>query len=249
MSTLLILSSATHPKGDMSNTETSSRLKGKVAIVTGAGSRSEDIGNGRAASILLARAGARLVLVDIKPEWVQATLKMIEDEAKSRGEAKQVNVVVVIADVTIPGDCKRVVDTAREKFGKLDILVNNVGVDGPPGTAIHVDVKAWEEGLKINVTTMMLMARFAIPEMLRTRPKDISGGTGKAIINLASVAGLQGGHHALLYPTSKGAVINLTRAMAAQSSKFGSRPRGRSLCNLRLQEIRERRTDRNGFVF
>ena len=77
------------PSSDnMSTTERTNRLKNKVAIVTGAGSRSEDIGNGRAASVLLARAGAKVVLVDLNSEWVQTTLRIIETETERQGGIK-----------------------------------------------------------------------------------------------------------------------------------------------------------------
>ncbi len=183
------------------------RLAGKVALVTGAGSRADGIGNGRAAAILLARSGARLVLIDTQEAWVQRTHAMIAAEG---GEA-----VVVIADVTKPDDCRRCVTTAVERFGQLDVLVNNVGIGGPAGTAVEVDLEAWSQGLLVNVTSMMLMAKFAIPEMKRQG--------GGAIVNISSVAGMLGGHPNLLYPTSKGAVINMTRAMAAQHGSDGIR--------------------------
>jgi len=174
------------------------RLKDRVAIVTGAGSRGDGIGNGRAASILLARNGARVVLVDMKQDWADKTREMIAAEG---GEA-----LVVVADVTKPEDCKRIVDAAVERWGRLDILVNNVGIGGPPGTATEVDLDGWNQGLLVNVTSMMLMSKFAIPEM-----KKVGGGS---IVNISSVAGLRGGIANLLYPTSKGAVVNMTRAMA-----------------------------------
>ncbi|MEO8558070.1 MAG: SDR family oxidoreductase [Rhodospirillales bacterium] len=179
------------------------RLDGKVALVTGAGSRADGIGNGRAAAILLARSGAKLVLVDSQQAWVQRTHDKIAAEG---GEA-----IVALGDVTKPADCQRLVAAAVERFGRLDVLVNNVGIGGPPGTAVEVDLDAWSQGLLVNVTSMMLMAKFAIPAMMRQG--------GGAIVNISSVAGMRGGHPNLLYPTSKGAVINMTRAMAAQHGK------------------------------
>ncbi len=173
-------------------------LQGKVAIVTGAGSRGDGIGNGRAASILLAEAGTRVVLVDANRGWGERTRDMIAAEG---GEA-----IVVEADVTDPVQCAAVVQRAQEAFGRLDILVNNVGVNGAKGTAVEVDLAEWTQGLLVNVTTMMLMAKFAVPVM--------AAGEGGAIVNIASVAGLRGGTPDLLYPTSKGAVVNMTRAMA-----------------------------------
>jgi NAD(P)-dependent dehydrogenase (short-subunit alcohol dehydrogenase family) len=179
--------------------DSTKRLHGKVAIVTGAGSRADGIGNGRATAILLARHGARVTLVDQNPAWVERTAAMIAEEG---GEG-----LTVLADVTVPADCAGIVRRTTEAWGRLDILVNNVGVSGPPGTAVEVDPEAWAEGLKANVTSMMLMAKYAIPAM-------IAGGGG-AIVNIASYAGLFGGHPHLLYPTSKGAVVNMSRAMAA----------------------------------
>lgn len=183
------------------------RLDGRVAIVTGAGSRAEGIGNGRAAAILLARNGARVVLADRETRWAVRTQEMIAAEG---GKA-----IVATADVSRPEQCAALVRSAVETWGRLDILVNNVGIGGPQGTAVEVDIDAWNKGLAINVTSMMLMAKYSIPEMTR------SG--GGSIINISSVAGLRGGIASLLYPTSKGAVVNMTRAMAAHHGRDGIR--------------------------
>ena len=183
------------------------RLSGKVAIVTGAGSRADGIGNGRAASILLARHGAKVALVDAMRDWAEVTARMIEAE---RGDC-----VVLAADVTDPAACADAVGQTVKRWGGLDILVNNVGVAGPPGTAVEVDPVAWDQAMRVNVTSMMLMAKYAIPEMRKR-------GAG-AIVNVASVAGLTGGHPNLLYPASKGAVVNMTRAMAAHHGIEGIR--------------------------
>ena len=182
-------------------------LDGKVVLVTGAGSRANGIGNGRAASILLARAGAKIALLDATPEWAEATARMIRDEGGA--------CLVIQADVTVPEQCAAAGATTVETWGRLDGLVNNVGVGGPPGNAVEVDIDVWDRALRINVTSMMLMAKYAIPEMRKL-------GAG-AIVNIASVAGLRGGHPSLLYPTSKGAVVQLTRAMAAHHGREGIR--------------------------
>jgi NAD(P)-dependent dehydrogenase (short-subunit alcohol dehydrogenase family) len=180
-------------------------LAGKVAIVTGAGSRpGEGVGNGRAASILLARAGAHVVLADAMPDWAEETRRMIAEEGGAES-------VVVGSDVTKPEDCARIVATAQERWGRLDALVNNVGIGGAKGDAEHCDLAEWNHGLLVNVTSMMLMAKYAVPAM-----RAAGGG---AIVNIASVAGLKGGHPSLLYPTSKGAVVNMTRAMAVHHAK------------------------------
>ncbi|MDE2582014.1 MAG: SDR family oxidoreductase [Rhodospirillales bacterium] len=189
-------------------TQPPARLADKVAIVTGAGSRADGIGNGRASAILLARNGAKVALVDQNPDWVARTQAMIDAEGGTS--------LTVLADVTDPDDCARIVRETVRAWGRLDILVNNVGISGPPGTAVEVDLAAWDQALRVNVTSMMLMAKYAIPEMLRA-------GHGGAIVNLASYAGLFGGHPSLLYPTSKGAVVNMTRAMAAHHAADGIR--------------------------
>jgi len=179
--------------------EKTNRLAGKVAIVTGAGSRADGIGNGRATAILLARHGAKVALLDTVAEWVDRTARMIEEE--------QGACTVILTDVTDAAQCQRAVAETVKRWGKLDILVNNVGIDGPKGNAVEVDPDAWDKALRVNVTSMMLMAKYAIPEM-----RKVGGG---AIVNLASVAGLRGGNPNLLYTTSKGAVVQMTRAMAA----------------------------------
>jgi NAD(P)-dependent dehydrogenase (short-subunit alcohol dehydrogenase family) len=182
-------------------------LQGRVAIVTGAGSRAEGIGNGRAAAILMAREGARVALIDTVAEWADTTRRMIEEEG---GEA-----AVMACDVSRNADCSEAVAQTVARWGRVDILVNNVGIGGPAGTAVDVDLEAWDQALRVNVTSMMLMARHAIPPMR-------AQGRG-AIVNVASVAGLIGGHPSLLYPTTKGAVVNMTRAMAAHHADAGIR--------------------------
>jgi NAD(P)-dependent dehydrogenase (short-subunit alcohol dehydrogenase family) len=183
------------------------RLRDKVAIVTGAGSRSEGIGNGRATAVILARHGARVTLVDMVGEWVEETAGLIAAE----GGISQ----TVLGDVSDPASCQAMVARTVEAWGSLDILVNNVGITGPGGTAVDVDPEAWDAAMRVNVTSMMLMAKAAIPAMIK------SG--GGSIINLTSIAGMLGGHPSLLYPTSKGAIINLTRSMASHHGRDGIR--------------------------
>ena len=191
----------------MADIHRDNRLQGKVAIVTGAGSRADGIGNGRATAIVMARHGARVMLVDAVVEWARKTASVIEAEG---GICE-----IVEGDVSDDASCKTVVAQTINAWGRLDILVNNVGITGPRGNALEVDADAWDRAMRVNVASMMLMSKHAIPEMIR------SG--GGSIVNLTSVAGLQGGHPSLLYPTSKGAVISLTRAMAAHHGRQGIR--------------------------
>ncbi|HKF78541.1 MAG TPA: SDR family oxidoreductase [Candidatus Dormibacteraeota bacterium] len=183
-------------------------MAGRVAIVTGAGSRAPGgIGNGRATSVVLARAGARVALLDTVREWADETLEMVEREG---GAA-----FVLETDVTDPEACRAAVAETVRRWSRVDVLVNNVGIGGPPGTAVDVDLDEWDRAMRVNVTSMVLMARCVIPEM-----RAAGGG---AIVNLGSVAGLTGGHPNLLYPTSKGAVVQMTRAMAAHHGREGIR--------------------------
>jgi NAD(P)-dependent dehydrogenase (short-subunit alcohol dehydrogenase family) len=165
-------------------------LTGRVAIVTGAGSLPGGIGNGRAAAILLAEDGCTVVCADLKQELAQRTVDMIEANGFGAGMAFS-------GDVTKAEDCQRLVESTVEKYGRLDILVNNVGVLGPKGTAVDVDMGEFIRGLEINVASMVLMAKYAVPAMRKNE-----GQWAGSIVNLSSVAGLMGGG---LYPTSKGA--------------------------------------------
>lgn len=188
-------------------------LRGKVAIVTGAGCAGDGIGNGRAMSIMLADEGCNVVCVDRDLSWAQKTCEL-SNAKPGRGRA-----VGLRGDVTSADDCAAVVDLAMSEFGRLDILVNNVGVLGPGGTALDVDMDQWAQAIEINVASMVKMAKYAIPEMIKNKGDENKG----VIINLGSVAGLKGGTPDLLYPVSKGAVVNMTRAMAAHHAKDGIR--------------------------
>lgn len=191
----------------------SQRLDGKVAIVTGAGSLGDGLGNGRATCLLLAEAGATVVCADRDPATAERTVEMIVQEG---GKAAS-----ICADVSSEKDCETLVTRAKDTFGRLDILINNVGIMGAEGTAVETDAGEWDQGLRVNVTSMMLMAKYAIPLMLKNEPGD--GGIRGSIVNMASIAGLQGGTPHLLYPTSKGAVVNMTRAMAYNHGHEGIR--------------------------
>ncbi|KAF5718569.1 2-(S)-hydroxypropyl dehydrogenase [Fusarium mundagurra] len=187
-------------------------LKGKVAIVTGAGCVGEGIGNGRAAAILLAEDGCSVVCVDLNQTWADKTVEMIK--AEGFGSA-----VSIVADVSKEAECKKIVDQAISTFGRLDILVNNVGIPGPPGNVTEVDMDRWRHAFSVNLESMILMARFTIPEMLKN-DEDSKG----SIVNLSSVAGLGAAAPKLLaYATNKGAIINLTKTMALEYGKQGIR--------------------------
>jgi NAD(P)-dependent dehydrogenase (short-subunit alcohol dehydrogenase family) len=183
----------------------SGRLAGKVAIVTGAGSRAPGIGNGRAAAILFAREGARVVLVDRVAEWAEQTLGMIADE---HGEA-----CVVEGNVTSPADCQGIVDEAVRRYGTVDILHNNVGI-GSSGSVLDLSLEEWDDVMQVNVKSMMLMSRQVVPVM--------AAHGGGSITNVSSVSSIRP-RGLTLYTTSKGAVNALTIAMAVDHAPQGIR--------------------------
>lgn len=180
-------------------------LAGKVAIVAGGGAKGDGIGNGRAAAILLARAGARVLVVDLSEADAARTVALIEEAG---GEA-----VAHAADVTRDADCKAVVEAALDRFGRVDVLDNNVGVSSR-GSVVDETEENWDRVMRINVKAMFLAAKHAVPAMAR------SG--GGAIVNVSSISALRP-RGLTAYSASKGAVIALTRAMAVDHAKDGIR--------------------------
>ena len=180
-------------------------LVGKVAIVTGGGAAGDGVGNGRAAAILLAKAGARVVVVDRELALAEYTVKTI---AELPGEA-----IAVQADLTRARDCAAMVEAALDRFGRLDLLDNNVGI-GSRGSVIDESEENWRRVMQVNVETMFLASKHAIPAMRR------SG--GGAIVNVSSISALRP-RGLTAYSTSKGAVIALTRAMAVDHGPEGIR--------------------------
>jgi len=182
------------------------RLNGRVAIVTGAGSQTEGIGNGRATAVLFAREGARVLLVDRRIEAAGLTARLIAEE---HGEAEP-----FAADVTSEAACRAMVERALERWGRLDILVNNVGI-GVAKRITEVTLEEWELQMRVNVTSMVLASKHAIPAMVATAG-------GGSIVNISSIAS-QRGRGLAPYAASKGAVEALTRAMAADHGRDGIR--------------------------
>jgi NAD(P)-dependent dehydrogenase (short-subunit alcohol dehydrogenase family) len=181
-------------------------LEGKVAIVTGGGAAGEGIGNGRAAALLLARAGARVLVVDRELALAQKTVDMIVADG---GEA-----AAHPADVTREADCEAMVRTAVNRYGRLDFLDNNVGISSR-GSVVDEQPETWRRVMQVNVESMFLTAKSAIPAMIRTAQ-------GGAIVNVSSISALRP-RGQTAYSTSKGAIIALTRAMAVDHGKSGIR--------------------------
>jgi NAD(P)-dependent dehydrogenase (short-subunit alcohol dehydrogenase family) len=181
------------------------RLKDKVCIVTGAGSRGPGIGNGRATAIAFAREGASVVLNDRDADAVEPTASAIRDEG---GTAS-----VCLGDLTVAADAEALTRHAVDKYGRVDVLHNNIGIDGA-GSVIEMTEELWDRVMMVNVKTMALASKFAIPAM-------VSSGGG-AIVNISSISALRP-RGLTPYSASKGAVIALTRAMAVDHAADGIR--------------------------
>lgn len=186
-------------------TERRGRLEGKVAIVTGAGTRGDGVGNGKATAILFAREGAKVVLADIELDKAQETLADIETEG---GVAS-----AFAADVTSEEQCRELAEFAVSEFGRLDVLDNNVG-NSHRAPVTEIDPADWDSIMELNVKSMMLTSRHAIPRM-----KESGGGS---IVNIASIAGLRASK-STVYTASKAAVIGLTKSMAGDHGREGIR--------------------------
>jgi NAD(P)-dependent dehydrogenase (short-subunit alcohol dehydrogenase family) len=151
------------------------RLSGKVAIVTGAASRGEGVGNGAATAILFAREGAKVVLVNRSA----ARAKALEEQIRAEGG----EAAACATDVTQPQSVEAMAQFAVARYGRLDILHNNVGF-GTPGTPETVGLDEWNHVLEASLTSAMLCCRSCIPRM------RASG--GGSIINVSSAAGAVG---------------------------------------------------------
>ena len=170
-------------------------LEGKVSVITGGA-----LGIGLGVALGFAQAGAKVVIADLN---VNAG-RDAETEVKKLGPAA----CFVQADVSKKADCQRVVTEAVSAFGRVDILVNNVGIQ-PKESYTNVEdmtEETWDRILAVNLKSAFLMSKFAIPEM-----RKIGGGV---IINTASVQGLQSQPLVPAYAASKGGILSLTRQMA-----------------------------------
>ena len=181
------------------------RLENKIAIVAGAGSRGDVIGNGQAAAILFAQEGAEVLLVDSSEERAARTAAMIKSDGGSAS--------IFIGDVTNPADCEAMVETAVRRYGRLDILHNNVGIGGA-GNVVELDPDVWDRVMEVNVKSMMLASKYAVPRMAETG--------GGAIVNISSISAIRP-RGLTAYTVSKGGVMALTWGMAIDHAKDGVR--------------------------
>jgi NAD(P)-dependent dehydrogenase (short-subunit alcohol dehydrogenase family) len=168
---------------------TVSRLKNKIALITGAGT-----GIGRAIALAFAREGAQLALVGRRTQPLEAV-------AKEAGGSP----LVLAADVSKQGDIDRILAETTTRLGGLNVLVNNAGILHI-GTAEQITEEQWDETFSINVRGLWMLSRSVLPHMRK------SG--GGSIINVASVLGINGARNRAAYASSKGATILLTKCMA-----------------------------------
>ena len=177
-------------------------LAGRVALVTGAAS-----GIGRAAARAFAREGARVVVSDVAAPGADETVRLITAKG---GEA-----CFVRADVAHEADVTALIDETVRRFGRLDCAFNNAGVPGEQARTADYGADTWARVLAVNLTGVWLCMRAEIPRMLAQG--------GGAIVNTASVAGLQGFPRHVAYTVSKHGVVGLTRTAALEYAREGLR--------------------------
>jgi NAD(P)-dependent dehydrogenase (short-subunit alcohol dehydrogenase family) len=185
------------------------RLTGKVAVVTGAASQAEGVGNGAAVAMLFAREGASVVLVNRSQDRAKALEEAIRAEG---GEA-----TAFAADVTRPDQTEAMAAFTAERYGRLDILHNNVGI-GAGGNTVTVSLEDWDRLIQANLTSAMLSCRACIPRM--------RAGGGGSIVNVSSSAGmlgLSGTPGAVAYTATKAGLQGLTLSVAADHAAEGIR--------------------------
>jgi NAD(P)-dependent dehydrogenase (short-subunit alcohol dehydrogenase family) len=187
----------------------SDRVKDKAIIVTGAGSSGPGMGNGKAASILYAREGGRVLLVDRAREAAEETRGIIE------GEVGPGRCAVHAGDVTSSEGCRAMAQACLDAFGAIDVLHNNVGIT-IPGGPVELAEADWDRLMAINVKGVFLACKHVLPQMERQRRG--------AIVNIASINAVRTlPAVAVAYAASKGAVISMTREIAIQYADRGIR--------------------------
>jgi len=175
---------------------------GKVALISGGGAAGDGIGNGRAAAILLARAGAKVMVADRELKLAERTVEMIGEESGTAA--------AFAADITDEADCRRLVEATVARFGRLDFLDNNVGI-GSRGSVVDEKPEQYRRVMQVNVESMFLLSKYAIPAMIDTAK-------GGAIVNISSISALRP-RGLTTYTVSKAAIIGLTRAMAVDHGR------------------------------
>lgn len=187
--------------------QSSMRLKNKIAIVVGGGQQpGETAGNGRAACLRFAEEGATVLVVDANLAAAEETVAMIADKG---GAAS-----AFAADIMQENACKAIADTCVARYGRIDILHNNVGRARGDSQAVDLASAMWDELMALNLRGMFLSIKHVLPVMR----KQQSG----SIINISSISSFASGQ-TLAYKTSKGAVNSMTQQMAFDNAPFGIR--------------------------
>ena len=171
------------------------RLQDKVTVITGGGS-----GIGRATSMLFAREGARVVVVDLAAESGNETARQIRSTG---GTAEYIH-----ADVSKSADVQSVVAAVVKSHGRVDVLFNNAGIEGPAAKLADYGEDDWARVIAVDLTAVFLGMKYVIPQMIQQG--------GGVIISTASVAGLVGFPGSAAYAAAKAGVINLTRLAAVE---------------------------------
>ncbi len=183
------------------------RLKDRVAIVVGAGSSGPGWGNGKATAVLFAREGAKVICVDVNEAAAQETAQIIVDEGHEA--------VAVQADVTRSDQVEALVSGSVERWGRIDILQNNVGILDSSGP-VELSEAEWDKVITVNLKPIFLTCKHVLPVMEQQ-------GKG-AIVNVGSIAGLRWlGVPYITYSTTKGAIPPFTRSIALQYAAKGIR--------------------------
>ncbi|WP_156858069.1 SDR family NAD(P)-dependent oxidoreductase [Oceanobacillus sp. AG] len=185
----------------------SQRLKDKVAIVFGAGSDGEGWGNGKAAAVKYAQEGASVVAVDLNQQAAEETRNIILEEGGIS--------IAITADVTNSIQIKNAVDKTIERFGKIDVLHNNVGIT-KMGGPVELSEEDWKVGVDVNLNSVFLTMKHVIPHMTKN-------GSG-SIINISSIASIRYiGYDYPVYAAAKAALNQLTASVAIQYADQGIR--------------------------
>jgi NAD(P)-dependent dehydrogenase (short-subunit alcohol dehydrogenase family) len=183
-------------------------MQGKKAVVVGAGQPLDELlGNGRAIAELLAREGAEVCAVDRDAERAQATVNKIIAEG---GKAH-----VIIADVGNPDDCARLIAESHAAMGRIDALVNNVGINHGDGDPLKLELAGWQRIMDVNLRSMWLTSRAVVPIMQKQG--------GGAITNISTVGSRTGGGPLFAYSISKAGVNALTHFFAVSYAHLNIR--------------------------
>ena len=175
-------------------------FKGKTALVTGAA-----VGVGRATAVTFAEHGANVIIVDMDETLLERTRKEVE--------ALGVKVLSYVCDVSDEESVNKITKDALEKFGKIEILVNNAGIFRDSGEFVDIPISTWEKYIGVNIMGVVYFTKALLPQMIKNS-------YGK-IVNVGSVAGVYGNAKMVHYSATKGAIISMTKALAKEVAEKG----------------------------